>query len=209
MKPKILVCVLTGLERTHWINPDLAMCLIQMGKDARFEVNYFPVRDARPVEHARNIAVDLAKQMNVDWLIQMDADNAPYGSPLDVIASAGDRRVIGLTSAVYAGPDSVALCPDQDGAREGDFIRVPYVGGACLMIQKDVWRVIPKGPYFRLILPESYGDSSISQHAAPVGEDVYFSRLVQKQGIAVYTHRTARAAHFRTFDLAKLFQVRR
>lgn len=47
-KPKIMVAVLTGAERQNWLNPNLAMNLVTMARDTRFEVYFFPVSDARP-----------------------------------------------------------------------------------------------------------------------------------------------------------------
>src|SRR5437870_3805544 len=98
MRPKILVCVLCGTERQNWLNPILAMNLLTMARDSRFDVAFQPVTDYRPWEFARNQTIHLARSMSADWLISFDNDNFTYTNPLDVITAAGaDRDVIGLT----------------------------------------------------------------------------------------------------------------
>lgn len=37
-KPKVLVCVLTSAERSGWVNPFLALNLITMSHDRRYDV---------------------------------------------------------------------------------------------------------------------------------------------------------------------------
>ena len=85
-KPKVLVCILTGVERQNWINPDLSMNLVQMARDSRFDVDYFPVRDFRPYEAARNTTIHTARQLNADFLISFDNDNfVTRCNPLDIM----------------------------------------------------------------------------------------------------------------------------
>lgn len=98
-KPKVLLAILTGIERHNWVNPELSANLFNMAKDPRFDVVYYPVCDARPWEAARNLTILAAKQTNADWLLSMDNDgfypNRPH-TPLDIIAQAGEKqRVIG------------------------------------------------------------------------------------------------------------------
>ena len=205
-KPKVLVCALTGVERQNWINPELLLTLIAMSKDPRFDVNFFPLKDCRPVEHARNITVDVAKQMGADWLISFDNDNFPKGNALDVIASAADdKRVIGLTYGVYYA-EGIRPFPHEEmqGARDSNFREVLHVGGGCLMIHKSVWQKIA-APYFRFVLPSDYdGDSAHKQKPNVIGEDVWFCNLVRKHGFKVWTHNTVFAGHYHTADLTGL-----
>jgi hypothetical protein len=205
-KPKVLACVLTGIERTSWLNPELTQSLLAMSKDQRFDFNYFPLKDARPVEHARNISVDVAKQMDADWLISFDNDNFPIGNSLDVIAAArDDKRVIGLTYAVY-NAQGIGLCPPNRGPVDGDFSEVAHVGGGCLMVHRSVWQKL-KPPYFRCVLPNSYGDSLAPKHADAIGEDVYFCNKVREHGFKVWTHKTVFAGHYRTIDLTGIYNA--
>jgi hypothetical protein len=110
-KPKVLVCLLTGIERQNWINPDLALLLFNMGRDSRFDVVVAAIKDATPHEVARNRTIQ--RDHNFDWLVSFDNDNyMPAGTPLDVIASAGDQQsVIGLTYGVKARESEYFLFP--------------------------------------------------------------------------------------------------
>ena len=161
-KPKVLVSILTGVERQNWINPDLSINLVQMARDSRFTVNYFPVRDARPWDTARNITVRMARELNVDWILSFDNDNFMQCNPLDIIAAAGkDKHVIGVD---YGGGSCTGIITQNDGrhgyamfshmsppvpngAIDGPFKEVNHVPGGVLMIRNTVWQQIP-GPWF-------------------------------------------------------------
>jgi hypothetical protein len=203
MKPKVVVCVLTGLERESWINPELAVNLITMVRDPRFEVVYYPVQDVRPRETARNVTVVTARQNNADWLISFDNDNFTHCNPLDVIAEAGpNQHIIGLTYAIVAGKTGIAaapeykLLPDRIYADDGAFSEVEFVSGGCLMVRNTVWKKIPTGPWFRRLLAEN-------ELLAPqrCSEDAYFCALARQQGFKVWTHTQQLAGHYRTTDV--------
>jgi hypothetical protein len=202
-KPRVLVCVLTGNERTNWICTDLSAAIFRMSKDPRFDISYYPVRDMRPFELARNQTIRVARdEVKADWLISFDNDNFPYGNPLDIIATAKDKHVIGLPSAcLHEGrletiPRAVSL-----GPTDGDFQKASCVGGGCLMIHKTVWQRIPRGPYFRWISSEK--DEGFSPEGVE-GEDLYFCKLVRRHGIEVWTHTKSVIGHYRTVDLSAL-----
>ncbi len=203
-KPKILVCVLTGIERHNWINSDLMLNLIAMARDQRFDVSFYPVRDCRPWEGARNMTVQAAKQINAEWLISFDNDNFYPGSgtPLDVIAAAGaDKHVIGLPSA-FCADGGYRMIPYKDhGPRDGQFRQESAVGGSCLMIRNTVWKTIPKGPYFRWVHAESETLAPVEGVTLP--EDIYFCELVKKHGFKVWSHERL-AGHYRTTDITGL-----
>jgi hypothetical protein len=207
-KPKVLVCFLTGIERHNWINPDLSLNLIRMVKDSRFDVNYFPVRDCRPWESARNMTIVAARQINADWLISFDNDNFVPGefNPLDIIAAAGeDKHVIGLQSGVGNGEEYKIFPYTNHGAADGPFREEECVGGGVLMVRKTVWQKIKRGPWFRW----QHVDSETLAPAPGVrGEDGYFCHLARQHGFKVWTHQHL-AGHYRTVDLTGMVCNRR
>jgi hypothetical protein len=199
-KPKVLVCVLTGLERTNWINPELSMMLFRMGRDPRFDVEVAHVKDARPVEVARNHTIKAARDHNFDWLVSVDSDNfMPVGTPLDIIAAAGGRSVIGLRYGMRPMSSECLLFPPlQNTKSEGPFLETEAVGGGVLMVHRKVWEKIPTGPWFRW---QHCDTETLDQSPDGCGEDIYFCRLVRSHGIGVFTHRDLLAGHYRTTDI--------
>lgn len=60
------------------------------------------MRDKRPWDVARNVAIDLARNAAADWLIQIDNDNLSAFNPLDMTGAAGkDKDVLGVDYAGY------------------------------------------------------------------------------------------------------------
>ncbi len=208
-KPKVLVCILTGIERQNWICADLSINLVQMARDSRFTVNYFPVRDARPWDTARNITVRMARELNVDWILSFDNDNFMQCNPLDIIAAAGkDKHVIGVD---YGGGSCAGIITQNDGrhgyamfshmsppvpngAIDGPFKEVNHVPGGVLMIRNTVWQQIP-GPWFVWVRGDGELLLDNSCH-----EDIYFCNLVRQHGFKVWKYQQP-AGHYRTTDI--------
>jgi hypothetical protein len=199
-KPKVLVCVLTGIDRHNWINPDLSLNLIRMVKDPRFDVNYYPVRDCRPWESARNMTIAGARQINADWLISFDNDNFIPGdfNPLDIIVAAGDsKHVIGLPVGVGNGEHYNIFPKGEHGPCDGPFREEAVIGGAVLMIRNTVWQKV-KGPWFRWQHVES---ETLAPAPGTLSEDGYFCQLVRRHGFKVWTYQKHCAGHYHTADL--------
>jgi hypothetical protein len=200
-KPKVLVCVLTGTERHNWLCPDLAMNLVTMARDPRFEVYFGPVINMRPFEAARNVAVDGARRIGAEWLLSLDNDNFVPGNPLDIIAAAGpNQHVISLSCGIQNAERSVAFSCTSDAAHavEGPFREIhECVGGGVLMIRDTVWKKIPRGPWFRW----RHDDNELlTPGPGTRGEDGYFAELVRQRGFKVWTHQQ-KAGHYHTLDL--------
>jgi hypothetical protein len=200
-KPKVLVCVLTGVERHNWISPDLSLNLIRMVKDMRFDVNYFPVRDCRPWESARNMTITAARQINADWLLSFDNDNFVPGqfNPLDIIAAAGeDKHVIGLPYGIGNTEEYTIFPNTAHGACDGPFREEVSVAGGVLMVRNSVWQKIRRGPWFRWQHVES---ETLAPAPGVFGEDVFFCQLVRQHGMKVWSYQPQAAGHYRTTDL--------
>lgn len=199
VKPRILVALLCGLDRTGWINPDLALMLITMGRDARFECDFAKILDARPHEFARNIALATARDGNYSWLCSLDNDNCPTISPLDVIAAApADCDVCGVRYAIREGRDGAKFFPEAEPT--APYSEVREVAGGVLMIRNSVWKKVPRGPWFSWqFLP---GSETLE---TAMGEDVWFSAFVRSKGLKIYCHQTP-AGHLKVLDVTAIAQ---
>lgn len=228
-KPKVMLAILTGIERQQWCNAELLRNVFNMAKDPRFDVVLYPVSDVRPWDAARNLTIVAARQANADWLLSVDNDNFYYAhphTPLDIIAEAGgDQRIIGLTYATGTGTsqngDAYRIFPTIC-AGAGPFREVESVGGGTLIIHKTVWEKIP-GPWFlsqhadsETLLPGrctcgSPEDGPHRAHSArdisACPEDIYFCRRAGQHGFKVWTHTQRLAGHYRTTDITQMMCV--
>jgi len=193
---QVLILTLGSNERTGWTNPDLVLRLIDAGRDPRFQCVFGDVRDYRPHDYARNIATVQARDLKVDWLIQVDNDCAPNCRLLDVIAHApADASVVGQPYAVRNSRESIFVFPQPTGARSA-YAEAEAVGGGMLAIRSTVWQTIPRGPWFTW----QYKEGSETRECE-CGEDVAFCRLVRQSGMKVYVYQQL-AAHYHTVDLS-------
>jgi hypothetical protein len=198
-KQRVLICTLTGTERQQWPNPDLALALINYGKDPRYEVCFSMVRDRRNYDWARNTTIDLARRISAEWLVSYDNDVVPLFSPLDAIAIAGDRKVIGASYGIGStgqGAGYFMYPPDINPGHPG-FTQANVVAGGMLIIHRSIWeRILPVGPWFRWVPDEN---ETLAPGPSFLAEDAYFIRLVQKHGVPVWAY--GMVGHYRTMDI--------
>ena len=191
-KPSVLVCVLCGPERDHWINPRLVVTLLKMQSDNRFTVEIEFIHGMHGIDRARNLAIDKAREIQADWLMQIDNDIS-HAAPLDVLAEANGAGldIIAVSSGLSLKEGTYQPNVDLAGDRCGNFMRVSNAGAGLLMIRSSVWNKLPKGPLF--------------VWSADCGEDVYFARLAQALGFKLWTHASL-ADHFKTVNITSLLK---
>lgn len=192
---KVLVCVLCSTERSGWINPSLCCSLLGLQQDPRFDLTVEMVRDKMPVEHARNLAMVSARARGVDAAVMFDNDNVPPADFADILHDAivTGKDVVSLPSGVLleTGPQ---IIPADNGARDGNFRTTGCAGGGVLIVSSEVWRRVPRGPWFRWLTND---DEVLSRK---LGEDYFFCELVQQHGMTVWTHEHV-AGHLKTTEL--------
>ncbi|HLJ86373.1 MAG TPA: hypothetical protein VKZ53_06090 [Candidatus Angelobacter sp.] len=194
MRPKVSIFVLCSLERTGWVNPALCHALLYLGHDPRLDVSVEMIVDRRPVEHARNVCVCNARERGADLCIQIDNDMTLPANFADIVLEANRTRkaVVSLPAGIM--PSGVPqIVPGDNGPKDGQFRETRYAGGGVLIISSEVWRVIPRGPWFRWVAND---DEALS---GKLGEDCYFCELVQKHGLTVWTHQSV-AGHLKSAD---------
>ena len=184
--------MLCGSERQYWIHPALAMWLIVLPRDPRFEVSIEAVMNKRPVDYARNYSIELARTGHFDWLLLLDADQSFASNPLDVLTQCGDKRIIGIPSAfVNLGPGQ-PIHANTSGvlSQSGEFVEFRAVGSGVLFIHSSVWQSIEQP----LFAAKYKGLGEID-----VPEDFAFCDLARAHGFRVWaTVQTAH--HFHTTD---------
>ena len=192
-KPRVLVCVLCGPERHHWINPRLAATLLRVVQDQRFTVDVEFIYGAHGVDRARNLAIEKAREKRADWCIQIDND-VTCNDPLDILAEADKAGLDIVTVSLGISKAEGTYQPNVDltGERCGRFMRVSNAGAGVLMIRSSVWGKLPS-------------NASLFLWTADCGEDVFFCRIAQGLGFKLWTHASL-AGHLKTVDITGLLQ---
>jgi len=198
-RPKVMITILCGQERTHWINPSLMQTLFQMQRDQRFESCIFPVQDVRPFELARNVSVEVARKASADWLVSFDNDNFMYGynTPLDALAIARGRSIISFPCGF--------LVEGQAHMREygNEFTEVAFIGTGVIAIHRTVWEKIP-APWFKGVVPDSATALRSGDLRSGCGEDGFFQKRAQEHGFKLWAAPFL-CGHYKTVDLTQLF----
>ena len=183
--------MLAGSERQHWVNPQLADCLIKFSHDKRFAgIGIGFLHGAHGPAYARNMAITKAKETNVDWLVQIDNDQS-CPQLLDILCEADAARldiVSVACGAEISGSVRLNVQLDPSGERNGNFLRIVQGGSGVLLLRRSVWERIP-APLF------VWDDN--------LGEDVRFCQVASASGFKLWTH-TSLAAHFHSVDLTSL-----
>jgi|SRR5579862_354572 len=197
MKPKILVCVLCGGERHYWIHPSLALMLIAMAKDSRFEVLIQTVTDKRPVDFARNFCVSLAEAKRATWLLMIDNDESVRSNPLDVLLLAGDKKIIGIPAAqLSVGPtiSGPVITTSTEGpiSQDEHFVEVKAVGSGVLFVHHEVWERMGQPLFFTTYK---------NLREVDTGEDFNFCHSARDAGFNVFATKFV-ANHFHTAETA-------
>jgi len=201
-KPKILIAVFTGPERCYWINPSLAMQLLQASHSFKFDVSVECVFGKRPVDFARNYAVAQARDKFSDWLLMLDNDQSFTRDPLEILAAAGDKQIIGLPSIMISLSEKQGkpvLIPNMAGALgvDGRFLEVTHIGTGGLFVHRAIWETIP-GPWFRTVPCD---DELLTLKTS---EDWFFCDRVREHGFKVWIHGDHGLLHYHTLELAAL-----
>jgi glycosyltransferase involved in cell wall biosynthesis len=193
-RPTVVISVLCGSERTQWINPKLAACLLAAAADQRYRVVIDFVQDLRPWDFARNTAMDAARKLEADWNMMLDNDIIPSAPLIDIVAAMGDRRIAGAVYGQQAGA-GYALAKGLELGVLGDFSKTTGVAGGMILAHREVWQRIPS-PWFKF---ETQDDELRRPN---IGEDIYFSRLARQHGFVLWAYRVP-FAHLRTADITR------
>jgi hypothetical protein len=191
-KPGNLICVGIPTKNGLW-SYRFGLSLWQMGVPINCSTMPIIVY-GQPVDEARNIIVEKAKEAGAKYLFFVDDDNLipPFALP----------RLLNLKAKVASGvyytknqpPTPVILKKDYPGGWDrwtyGDIVDVDYIGLGCALIDMSVFDEIEK-PYFKYVKC----GTDPHQGVAHVGEDVYFCDKVIKAGHKIYVDTYVQVGH--------------
>jgi hypothetical protein len=198
-KPRVMVAVLTGTERQHWVCPGLVRSLLQMAADTRYSVHIEMLYALTPTDYARNTAVKKAVAGAFDWLLMIDNDVSPNADPLSLIGKAPESAdVITLAYGLVFGDKFTVVADPIPGATSGEFCGVRSVGTGIMALRKTVWEKIPR-QWFKIV-----SDENSDVYKPLFSEDIYFCNLARQNGLNIFIHQSANASHWHSVDLTKL-----
>jgi hypothetical protein len=206
VRPRILILVLCGTERCGWVNPLLfeALLALQLA-DKGYSLAIDTLFSFDRVEVARNRGVQYARDTGADFLVMVDNDMVlpkDFAGALEQIVSSGKPVVSFPSARAFVGGEVELLTPQDNGVVEGDFQQTGQAGSGVMVISSEVWRKIPRGPWFRW---PTNDDELLSRQFS---EDIYFCGLVQQHGLTVWVHRSI-AGHLKTSDITSLRMIDR
>ncbi len=202
MGPKLLLSVLCrSVERGGWLSPELAMFLVKVQRETKYNLVTVLNSDCAPVQRARNIEAQRALEFGVEWLCMLDNDIVPPLNMLDVLDSAGPEHDViclpywgcldGIPAILtIAGPDNLRI---QPGPR---FVEISRGGTGAIFIRREVFVKMPM-PHFEMRLS---GDGLRIE----IGEDYDFCNKVRALGCRVWTHGGFPVQHMHQLDLSFL-----
>jgi hypothetical protein len=214
VKPKVLVCVLCGPERTSWISPALSERLIETVRTCP----YVEVRNVFGVygyDAARNRAAEMFLQSGADWLCMLDNDNAPpSGFMPRVLDFANSRSDVGVVALPYYirtevdTPGNLILCVGWHAAEAGYFnlptqlesgwLEIEVGGTGCMFIRRKVLTTVAP-PWFTI--PDYAQRKHLLGGAC---EDFAFCDKARAGGFHIWTKGDMICGHLHTVDLAAM-----
>jgi|HubBroStandDraft_2_1064218.scaffolds.fasta_scaffold222286_2 hypothetical protein len=205
-KPNVIVYVLTGIERHDWLSPWLCIALLRLQQDSRFDLSIHMADHPFRVEHARNMCVADARERGAAAMCMIDNDNVPPYNFGDILHDAISTRkaVVMLSYGVFLhGAGGPEIIPGDNGPKEGNFRVTGCAGTGVTILSSEVWRVLPRGPWFKWLTNDD------EMQSRQLGEDYYFCELVQQHGMKVWTHHYARAGHLKTWNVTGMAALRK
>ena len=182
------------------IRIELAMYLLNLAHDTKYNIKIFPIIGIKPLEAARNYAVKVFLENNYDYMWFLDGDEVPSNNTLDKLIE-NDKDVISATVFAWRKdnnikfPYPVALKYDDMGNYERFYgsgvCRVDAVSSACLLIKRHVLENI-ETPY--VLHYHKDGTRALDG-------DFDFTQKAQKAGFEIYVDFDILCSHFKTIDL--------
>lgn len=198
MNPSVFITALCGAERDSWLHPKLVESMIAATHDSRQHQR--PVAldltlDYRPVDRARNAAVEKFLKSPCQWLCMVDNDNPPRFRILDFIKAAEEQGafIVGAPTPMH-GAQWNFKC-DNSFSRtlpREPWFRVHLIGTGFLAVRRCVFESIA-APWF------------VSQY--DMTEDVAFMKRAHEAGFQAWASSKFLCSHFKSVDLFDLMRT--
>lgn len=189
-----------------WIHKSVAKAVLDLAADGRYaKAIDFPALHP-PYDNFLNQAAKMVREStDFDWWLNIDADNAPCGNPLDLIAF--DKDIIHCPYPMWQPDQEQPLrwsVYERDDKKlrpwAGDFIGLKKVGAVatgCTLIHRRVFDnpEMQKHPFLSL-----YDDFGIRR----VGPDMAFCLRAGDAGFEIWAHFDYTCNHYKEVNLLEV-----
>lgn len=204
-KPKVLISV----PNHYSIHSSMMPILFEMAKDKRADTAlYFPV--LAPYVNNLHHIVKMAINEEFDYWINIDSDNTPFQSPVDLIFQ--DKDIVGCPTPVWKttmghkeytdpihynvymedGEEYIPWMPELDEDRKmRGMHRVDAVGTGCIVIARRVLLKI-QAPFMR-----EWNEDGTQK----MGNDMMFCKRAKEAGFEVWANFSYPCSHFSEVNL--------
>lgn len=170
-----------------------------MHKSERYTVSNVVFGQDCRIDRNRTVITDKALANNPDYLFWMDSDTIIEPDTIDKLLRTEKDVVSALmfyrTKPHH--PHSFIWAPEKNNGEGGfnvrhffprfDLFKVDGIGFSCVLTAAEIFKEIPS-PYFKFIdNPDN-----------PMGEDLYFCKLLRDKGIEIWVDPTVRPKHIST-----------
>lgn len=214
-KIKVMLSPIVGQERDGWVCPPLSalLCNLAAGNDVPPNID-LTIKQVcnRPVEVARNFAAQQAITAGMDWIMQIDNDQALPPNILNLVVEAEANpavNVVGCPTYMTSSFPLFNFVIEESGTQitkgalrnlGNGFRKVRWIGAGCLLIRTSILSKLPK-PWFRWVTNDS-GQDTVT------GEDQSFCEKVNRYGFDVHVHPAYLCDHLKTGSLDTIATAR-
>ena len=201
---RILISVPNG---EGWIHKHVATALLKLMNDRRVERTII-LPTHRPYVNNLNRIVKQFLREGYDFWINIDADNPPTKSPIDLCFL--DKDVIGLPTPVWHNeiegdrPYYLNAMIEKEGGWTPfeDCVglkEVDSIGSGCFVISREVVQAMRDDGHFFF---RKWNDEGIVE----MGHDFLYFKKVRELGFKVWAHFDYMAQHFNELELIEVIQ---
>jgi len=194
---KVWITVLTGGTIRH----ELAVALIQMSHDERYEME-FHFSFARPIPSNRCGIAQRFLASDADWLLMLDSDVWPYRNLLDLVEADKDMVVFPTPIWRTGAPEPpivsnvTPLKGDIVNLDEAEMVEVLRGGASAMLFSRRV---------LEGLAPPLFAQDFDEDGIALCDEDIYFCDKARDAGFEIWAAYSHPCGHIKEIDLIEVY----
>lgn len=195
-KPSIFLAV----PNLGVVDTDISVLLLQWFLSGKYRLKYYPPKNVRPLDKARNLCHQEFLKENYNYLFFMDARVPPPVDVLDRLLNANKDMVSATVQTIQWYKDEPRLVPIAV-RRSGEKYKPHFGEGieevdattcACTLIKRRVMEGVGKRA-FKHTMIDDWGVDGLS-------EDFYFCERVKKLGCQIWNDYGILCSHYKEVD---------
>lgn len=209
MKPLYKPSIFLAIPNLGVIDTDISVLLLQWFFSGKYRLKYFPPKNVRPLDKARNVCHQEFLKEDYDYLFFLDARVVPPFDVIDRLLKADKDMISATVQTIQSHEGEPRLIPVALRMDEKDKGYKPYFGKgieevdvttcACTLLKRKVMEEVGKQA-FKHTMTDEEGVEGLS-------EDFYFSERVKRAGFRIWNDYTMLCSHFKDTDMRVINQL--